>query len=375
MAPDVVVIDTKQGKDLDATGDDRARLSGTVSELGSGSLPPNVQPIADRLGFAAATTHWLRLTGADTEWVVLVKGASANFAVAKGTAVSASYFRLFGGFSPTRTDFELRVGDTLAYYFGHDGRPDNLMLPTDVSATQGQPLCHSDTECGGFSQYALDVQIGAQRGSLDTYETKRIGAYDVSHLGTSEQDSSSTQCADWFVADTTLVLEHHGQLTSPLAGDCKASATSTLPGVHIELDDSVCTFTLAQASQGLTFHYRLVVDQDVPHVTADRFMTNCSGLGPSGLYLGERIYGGAQSYCLCDQGLCAPDAVGPHTLPQGSYSGTFAWDGRNWAGPSDTGNPEGAPFPAGSYSFEVTATGSSAAGHFEVRGALGFTLQ
>ena len=31
---------------------------------------------------------------------------------------------------------------------------------------------------------------------------------------------------------------------------------------------------------------------------------------------------------------------------------------KNWSGPSDFGNPEGAPFPAGTYTFSVLARGT-----------------
>jgi hypothetical protein len=48
----------------------------------------------------------------------------------------------------------------------------------------------------------------------------------------------------------------------------------------------------------------------------------------------------------------------PTTLPAGLTRATFRWDGRSWEGPSDTGNPEGPAFPAGSYNLRISAVGT-----------------
>jgi hypothetical protein len=62
----------------------------------------------------------------------------------------------------------------------------------------------------------------------------------------------------------------------------------------------------------------------------------------------------------------------------GRYAGSVAWDGRNWTGPSDSSNPEGAPFPAGDYEFSVSAVGTwrvqGTDQPFEVAGTLRVTL-
>ena len=44
--------------------------------------------------------------------------------------------------------------------------------------------------------------------------------------------------------------------------------------------------------------------------------------------------------------------MGSHTTDQ------IPWDGRNWYGPSDTGNREGAAFPPGTYTIALSATGT-----------------
>jgi hypothetical protein len=58
---------------------------------------------------------------------------------------------------------------------------------------------------------------------------------------------------------------------------------------------------------------------------------------------------------------------------------TLAWDGVNWDGPSDTGNPKGAPFPEGSYTVTVRGTGQrevspSTTLPFEVTGTFALRL-
>jgi hypothetical protein len=181
-------------------------------------------------------------------------------------------------------------------------------------------------------------------------------------------------CADWFVATTTLIVRPQ-QLAAPTE-TCQVSMSSDLPGVRIEIDDSACRFTLAEASAGLTFKYWVVVDEDVANVLpAKQDAGGCAPIHASGLYLGERITGDAQSYCVCDSGLCPPDTGEPRTLAKGRYLGTFAWDGHNWSGPSDTGNPKGPLFPAGVYTLEVKSTGMVNSLGFQVKGTLQITLE
>jgi hypothetical protein len=119
---------------------------------------------------------------------------------------------------------------------------------------------------------------------------------------------------------------------------------------------SECTFTLAQAAAGIAIPYTIEIPNDVPNVIPAR-QGGCSTAEPSGLYPFEWLEGNGQKYCRCDEGLCNAPGTDPVTLPQGSYPGTFEWDGKNWNGPSDFGQPKGEPFPAGDYTLEVSATG------------------
>jgi hypothetical protein len=45
-------------------------------------------------------------------------------------------------------------------------------------------------------------------------------------------------------------------------------------------------------------------------------------------------------------------------LVAGVYEASFEWDGREWFGPSDTGNPKGDPFPPGTCQVRVSASGT-----------------
>jgi len=160
--------------------------------------------------------------------------------------------------------------------------------------------------------------------------------------------------------------------------ECTTTTTTTLDGVTIQFKAERCTFTLAEAAAGLTIPYQVLVSaaweglvpqpQDAGH---------CDQPGPSGLILFERLSGDDQEYCVCDTGLCMPPDDTPIGLSPGAYPGQFEWDGKNWWGPSDTMNPKGEPFPAGTYTLEVSAKGQrvSPPGPFEVKATLTITLE
>jgi len=141
---------------------------------------------------------------------------------------------------------------------------------------------------------------------------------------------------------------------------CEQRASSSLPGVTIEIVDAPCELTLAEAAAGVTFTYRVLVESPLTDVTT-RPSGTCQQQGPAGLFLLPRISGGEQSYCLCDLGKCVFDE---HVvdLAEGSDAAAFVWCGRNWFGPSDFNNPIGEPFPPGRYRFEVRGGGVWARG-------------
>lgn len=140
---------------------------------------------------------------------------------------------------------------------------------------------------------------------------------------------------------------------------CEPAVSSDLPGVTLEVDSTDCTFTLAEAAAGIVIDYRLEIEDTLEGVaTAEYGSANCVVEVPEeGLLVSEILEGNGQHYCVCDVGLCPPWELVPRTLPAGSFPLTFDWDGRNWNGPSDYGEPKGDPFPAGVYTLELRGIG------------------
>ena len=139
------------------------------------------------------------------------------------------------------------------------------------------------------------------------------------------------------------------------ASRCNTQYSSTLPGVRIEFPAPRCSWSLAEARAGLHISYELHIDQDIEGVIPRS--RNCALPGPSGLILFEDLRGNGQSYCLCDQGLCAEPSDDPSTARKGVYARTFKWEGRNWDGPSDMLNPKGKFFPTGTYTLTISVQG------------------
>ena len=167
---------------------------------------------------------------------------------------------------------------------------------------------------------------------------------------------------------------------------CVLSSESTIPGVHIEFPSQPCAFTLAQASRGVRFSYDVVIDDDVPGYSSRSSSSGVlvyPGSEVAKLQVATVIEGGTSRYCVCDQGGPPPfctlqdggfsyeaptDAgCGPITLEKGVSHvtwpslvwgpGPIDWHGRSWNGPSDTGEPEGAPFPPGDYELKISIAG------------------
>lgn len=128
--------------------------------------------------------------------------------------------------------------------------------------------------------------------------------------------------------------------------------------VKIEFPKNGYRYTLAQAAKGIKIEYKIVVEQDLNDVIPlPQGPSFAEPPGPSGLHPRERVSGDGQVYCLMDFGLAPPPKECVKTLQKGTYSHSFEWDGRNWGGPSDTGNPKGKPFPAGTYDMIVILHG------------------
>ena len=159
---------------------------------------------------------------------------------------------------------------------------------------------------------------------------------------------------------------------------CGDPPPSSLPGVSFDLSGNPEMITLAEAAAGVVFQYEVIVEEDLEGVFSRPLDAGrCDQPHTSGLRILERIAGGDQLYCLCDTGLCLP-MEGITTLRAGRYEGSFEWTGRNWQGPSDTNFPMGAPFPPGTYRFEIRAEGLYRVDEdevpFELRASVEFDL-
>ena len=157
---------------------------------------------------------------------------------------------------------------------------------------------------------------------------------------------------------------------------CMGVGSSTLAGACIWFPESGATWSIAEAAAGVTIPYVVLVEADISGVIPrPQDGGGCGQPGASGLILFEDLSGAGQRYCICDEGLCAAPPPTPVTIPAGQTSSEFTWTGRSWWGPSDTGNPMGAPFPPGSYTLEVSAVGTVSGEDFRVAGSFAVTLQ
>jgi hypothetical protein len=147
-------------------------------------------------------------------------------------------------------------------------------------------------------------------------------------------------------------------LVSGFAVRADEPAKEFAKAVKVEFPKDGYTLALAEAAKGVKFEYKIVVSEDRAGVVALPFGPSFNEpAGPSGLHPREAISGNNQRYCLEDFGLAFPPKGKAATLKKGEYKHAFEWDGRNWSGPSDTNNPKGKAFPAGTYDVTVTIRG------------------
>jgi len=353
--------------ELDGAEQVGASIEGTVSDLGVGSTPSELQGV----GFEPdKDAHWVRIdAGAAGSFVVT--GGPLGFGVERGAAVSAKYFSSHPYHVSTPPQgLELWVGGELAFYYYNGGAfeaasSDPSLARAGITATRGAMQCVGQ----GYKLYRLNVRVGGKLAELDSSERGQVGAYDVFHVQTDNLGRSR------------LIIARHTSVSAPQGQDCPMLSVSSMPDVHVDFDRSVCKFTTAEASNGITLKYRLVVDQPMDDVKPERQAASpCASAHASGLFLGEKISGGDQSYCECEP-QCPAGDVAPRTLEPGSYARSLSWDGRNWNGPGAGADPEGSPFPGGEYALEVSAGGQSnvipgiSASAFALRARFSFTLE
>ncbi|WP_437278297.1 hypothetical protein WME90_44940 [Sorangium sp. So ce375] len=138
----------------------------------------------------------------------------------------------------------------------------------------------------------------------------------------------------------------------------------TIPGVKISIESSRCAYHEGEPAE---FIYTVTTDAKVPpiDVAASTGCGRCVEPSADPLsFVSYKISGltwaadpQPQLYCLCDVGCCAPDEAVTVQVDATTATQTIRWSGRQWTGPSDTSNPEGAFFAPGSYDVEVTFDG------------------
>jgi hypothetical protein len=128
--------------------------------------------------------------------------------------------------------------------------------------------------------------------------------------------------------------------------------------VTVEFAEQQYEFSLSEAANGVEFEYTVSIAEDIPGmIPRPQDMGKAAGPGLTGMYPFVKIYGAGNSYSLADVGLAAPREREPTVIAAGVYPLSFGWKGRNWDGPSDWGQPYGAPFPPGTYSVTVSMIG------------------
>jgi hypothetical protein len=211
--PQVTFYDLQQNTRFNRTG----VLDGTIVALGRGQVPDEVLSIDAGTWHAydPASTRWLRLeTTNDAAVIIVIEHVPLELGVLEGSAVSASYTFVPGGWGPTRAALTLTVGGQLAYHFATDGTPSALVLPAGVRVEQDRALCELHSDCGDSALYALSITVEGERAVLETGQQKTLGAYDLWHARTAEQTENLSRCSDWFVADSTLAIASHVPLSA-----------------------------------------------------------------------------------------------------------------------------------------------------------------
>lgn len=345
-------------------------LDGEVVAHGAG-LPADDWPAFQAPPPMAAKLSYLRIRAGDRTWTVVASDIP-SFGVSDGVTVHASYHFVAGGFGPNDAAFSLSVGNELAFHFAAAGGVSSLDAPVGWSIAQADELCEGRSSCGAWGTYRVTIAaVGGDSKRLGPGETAQLGDYTIAGASSQNLPMSGATCADWFVSASQLLIAR----TQPLGAaswTCNPKASSTLSGVEVRFDAAgPCQFTRAQARAGIDIPYTLVVAHDVAGVSSHALDIGGCSLRPAGeLSLFEALEGNGQYYGLRDIGGCGGERSSPPaTLRAGTSAHMFHWDGRNWMGPSDTTNPEGAEFPAGVYTLSVSGRGTVAADGGEDGGA------
>ena len=243
--------------------------------------------------------------------------------------------------------------------------------PEDTATTTTETTSATGSSSGSTT---MTPTTGAPTTDPTATDTSGSGSATGSESsGTTGPAAETSSTGDPTTSGTSETSETSGTSDTGVMVACDKDGTSNLDGVCIVFLPQETSFTVVEAQAGVEFKYVVVVTGDVADVTPLPNGT-CDTPGPSGLYVGERVEGDGQSYCVCDQGKCPPPDDPPFVLKAGQYPDSLAWDGVNWNGPSDFNQPKGPPFPPGMYTVKLRATGVHQGQDFEVTAELPITL-
>jgi hypothetical protein len=184
-------------------------LTGTVTALGEGSLPSDLDSDPILGGIEIPDGRWLRLRSewpVMSEWLIVGTGLPFGFGVEEGSTIHATWFEHRETFGPSRIALTLWLDDELAFYYGSDADVDALEVPGGISVTQGKTSCTAKNMCFVYKQFEIVVALDGTTVRLDTDETAALGDYDVWHQRTAAQVKLIGPCADGFVADSTIEI-------------------------------------------------------------------------------------------------------------------------------------------------------------------------
>lgn len=135
--------------------------------------------------------------------------------------------------------------------------------------------------------------------------------------------------------------------------------TGSVSGVTISIRSDRCRYAVGESAK---FTYEVTTDATLQPIviTASQGCGSCRAYGDDPLAFTSYSIGGSsadakpQHYCVCDTGCCAPDQAQTIKVTPATKRAVIEWSGRNWYGPADTGDVEGAFFPPGSYGVHVS---------------------
>ena len=246
-----------------------------------------------------------------------------------------------------------------------------LLLCVSATACSDKPSADTDTTTGTAGSSSSDATGTPTTGAPTTGTPTTDATTDATSGGSGS--ATGTTGGTTSTGGTGSSGSATGETDTGVLLACDDAGASNLAGVCIVFPPQPDSFSLAEAAAGVTFEYVVIVTADVTGVTPESQVT-CGMPGPSGLYVGERVEGDGQNYCVCDSGLCPAPNDPPITLKTGEYPASLAWDGKNWNGPSDTNNPKGPPFPPGAYTVKLSAIGQHEGQAFEITAELPITL-